>query len=141
MPGRLTKQYNGQAANTLYWGSDVATLRHLGIVDDAYELASDYQAGERDVPTATVNVVAPATIYNMNSSSPQTVSLGLTGWLPKGSILTIAQLGTGAFTIVPATGVTVTTAAASLVSKGQWNVAQLLKTGPNSWIAFGGIGG
>lgn len=143
MPLRLLKPYNGQAANTLYWGpgDELPRLRSLGVGDDNYELASDYQAGERDVTTSSVNVVAPATIYNMNSSSAQTVNLGTTGWLAKGSLLTFVQLGAGAFTIVPATGVSVVTAETSLVSKGQNRVGQLLKIGQNNWIAFGGFGG
>lgn len=144
MPLRLLKPYNGQPAGTLYWSGvadEIGRLRSLGIGDDNYELATDYQQSERDVTTASVNVVTPAVVYNMNSATAQTVNLGTTGWLPRGSILTIIQLGAGAFTIVPATGTTVVTSATSLVSKGQYSVAQLIKISANGWVAFGGLGG
>lgn len=143
MPLRLLKPYNGQAANTLYWapGDELPRLRSLGIGDDNYELASDYQAGERDVTTASVNVVAPATIYNMNSATAQTINLPIRRDLPKGAQLKFVQLGAGAFTIVPASGVTVSTALASLTSLGQYRVAFLEKTGPDTWVAHGGLGG
>lgn len=143
MPLRLLKAYNGQAANTLYWapGDELPRLRSLGIGDDNYELASDYQAGERDVTTASVNVVSPATIYNMNSGSAQTINLPIRRDLPKGSQLTFVQLGAGAFTIVPATGVTVNKRAASLVSLGQYSVVRLVLVAPDTWVATGDLGG
>lgn len=141
MPVRLLKPYNGQAANTTYWGNDESAMRGSGIADDQLELASDYQQLTREVVTATVIINNRALVYNMNSASAQTATMPRTGfWLP-GTVVSVVQLGTGAFTIVPSSGVTINTSATSLVSKGQYNIAQLLKIGPNSWVAAGGLGG
>lgn len=141
MPVRLTKPYNGQAANTVYWGTDEQELKSTGNADDLLELASDYQGQARTVTTATATVNRNAKIYNMNSSSAQTITVPTLGFYPVGTVLTFVQLGTGAFTIAAGTGVTISTALSSLISKGQYNIAQLIKTAPGVWVAFGGLGG
>lgn len=84
----------------------------------------------------------PTVFYEMNSGSAQTLTIptGMTRW-PIGSIMTIVQLGAGAVSIAAAGGVTINTAASSLISQGQYNVIQLLNMGTDSWLAFGGLGG
>lgn len=141
MPVRLLRAYNGQAANTMYWGNDEASMRSIGVADDQLEMATDYQQATREVTSATVIINNRALVYNMNSASAQTATMPRTGfWLP-GTVVTVVQLGTGAFTIVASSGVTINTAYTSLVSKGQYNIAQLVKVGTNSWVAAGGLGG
>lgn len=141
MPVRLLRPIADQAAGTLYWGSDQAALRAVGAADDLIEQATDYQESARIVTTATATTSENAHVYRMNSASAQTLNLKqFQAWAP-GTVITIIQEGAGATTIVPASGVTVNTALSSLITKGQYNVAQLIKTGAASWIAFGGLGG
>lgn len=141
MPVRLIKSYNGQAAGTLYFGADEDQLRATGNADDQIELATDYAPLTRIVTAATANVTRTAKTYWMNSANPQTITVGQTGYLPVGAVLTFEQKGAGAFTIVAGSGVTIVTTLTSLISKGANNIAQLVKDGPNSWTAFGGLGG
>jgi hypothetical protein len=143
MPVRLTKPYGGQAVNTLYWGSDQSSLRNVGLADDQIELASDYAPWTRIVTAAVATVSQNALKYQMNSGSAQVLNLPLTGFFPVGTVLTVEQLGTGATTVTPATGVTVSlgNGITSLITKGQNYVGQLEKVGPNSWNAFGGFSG
>lgn len=141
MPVRLTKPYGGQAANTLYWAADQATLRATGLADDYIELASDYADHSRTVPDATAMASRNAVIYRMNSGSAQALTIPLSGFWPIGTVLTVEQVGAGATTVSGATGVTINTALSSLVTKGQNSVGQLIKTGTNTWNAVGGFGG
>lgn len=140
MPVRLLRAHNGQAAGTLYWGPDEDVLRSAGTADDDIKSATDYQDLARIVTGATATATRNAIVYRMTSASPQTITIPPSGFWPVGTVLSFVQIGAGAFTIVPATGVTINTALSSLVSKGQWNVGQLLKIDANSWIAFGGMG-
>jgi len=143
MPVRLTKPYGGQAVNTLYWESDQGTLRNVGIADDQIQLASDYSPWTRIVTAASATVSQNALKYQMNSATAQVLNLGLTGYYPIGTILTVEQLGAGKTTVTPATGVTVSlgNGVTSLITNGQNYVGQLEKVGPNSWNAFGGFSG
>lgn len=140
MPVRLIKQYKDQAANTMYWGSDESELLSLQVADTQIQLASDYQEQGRIVTASIANTNRNATYYQMNSAAPQTLTVNVNGgWLP-GTVLTVVQQGAGAFTLAAGAGVTINTAAASLVSKGQYNVCQLVKGFNETWIAVGGIG-
>lgn len=141
MPVRLLRPSNDQAANTLYWGADQHILLATGVADTRIELASDYQESTRRVTTAAATTSGNAHVYRMNSATPQTLTISQFGSWPDGSIITVVQEGTAATAIVPVSGVTINTALSSLITKGQYNVAQLIKTGPASWIAFGGLGG
>lgn len=138
MSVRLLQPYMGQAANTLFWGAQQGDLVANGIADTQIERASDY--GARIVTSATATIFRTATVYRMNSASAQTLTMPATGYWPINTVITIVQEGAGATTIAPAAGVTIDKAAASLVTKGQWNVAQLVKIGANAWVAVGGIG-
>lgn len=143
MPVRLTRAYNGQAANTLYWGADQGTLRATGLADDQIELASDYATGERISSDAAVTVSRNAIVYNMNSASAQTLTIPMSGFWPVGTVLTVIQWGAGKTTIVGATGVTISAGNgnSTLVTGGQNYVAQLIKAMNNTWIAVGGLSG
>jgi hypothetical protein len=140
MAVRLLRAVNGQAANTTYWGTDERDLVALGYADYLIERASDYQDATRVVTTATAVTVQGASVYLMNSGSPQTLSVDTSGYWARGHVLTVVQLGAGAVTIAGRPGVTITTAQSSLVMKGAQNIAQLLKIGPDTWVAFGGLG-
>lgn len=147
MPVRLLSASQGQAANTLFWGplADEYGLIAANMADNQIELSTDYQPYTRTVPStvSTATVSRTALNYLMNSGSAQTLNLPLTGFFPVGTVLSITQLGTGATTVVPATGVTVNlgNGITSLITKGQSYIGQLQKVGPNSWNAFGGFGG
>ncbi len=141
MPVRLTRAYGGQAANSLYWGADQATLRSVGIADDDIESASDYAQQARTVTEATANASRNALIYRMNSGSAQVLNIPQSGFWPVGTVLTVAQMGAGATTVTPASGVTINTKLSSLATGGQRSVGQLIKDGPNTWTAVGGFGG
>lgn len=141
MPVRLLRPYAGQAVGTTYHGTDETVLLATGTADSRIELATDYNVSTRTVTTSTVTASQNNLQYYMNSASAQTITIPISGYWPLGTVLTIIQIGTGAFTIVAATGVTINTALSSLISKGRYNVAQLEKVAPDTWIAFGGIGG
>lgn len=142
MPARLVKPYDGQLANTLYWGSatSLEQLRALGIADDRVELASDYAPLSRRTTAATVTSTSTARVYHQNSASGQTLTINLLGF-PQDTVLTVIQEGAGKTTLAAATGTTLNTAAASLLTSGQYAVAQIMVTGPGVGIAFGGLGG
>jgi hypothetical protein len=135
MPVRLTKPYNGQAANTLYWGTDQAVLRNAGLADDAIEDASDYAKASRVVTAATANSSSNATTYRMNSSSAQALTLNPSGYWPKDTVLTIVQEGAGATTVLGGTGVTI---AGNTATTGAGKVLQLLKGAGETWVGVGG---
>lgn len=143
MPVRLLQAVQGQAANTLFWGTtaDENALLGLNQADNQIELASDYSPYTRIVTAATANISRNAMVYQMNSATAQTLTLSATGYFPLGSVLTVIQIGAGATTVVAGTGVTISTALTSLVTKGVNNIGQLIKTGPMTWIAYGGFGG
>lgn len=141
MPVRLLKAYGGQAANTLYWAADQATLRNVGIADDRIEEASDYSLLSRTVTEAAATASRNALIYRMNSGSAQALTIPMSGFWPVGTVLTIKQDGAGATTVTPASGVTINTKLSSLVTGGQRSVGQLIKDGANTWTAVGGFGG
>jgi hypothetical protein len=136
MPKRLVKPYNGQAANTLYWGTGQEQLIALGIADDYVELASDYVAfGDRVETSAAATVSHNARKYSMNSGSAQTLTLNATGYFPKDTVLTVQQMGAGATTVSPGVGVTISGATATT---GQNKVLQLIKGAGETWVGVGG---
>ncbi len=143
MPVRLRKPYLGQAANTLFWaGSAVENdLLASGVADTMLDQASDYQELARIVIAATASTSRNARVYRMNSVSGQTLTVQQPGYLVPGDVLTVIQEGAGAVTVVGASGVTINTALSSLVTKGQWNVGQLVYRGSNLFVAVGGFGG
>lgn len=143
MPVRLTKPYEGQPVNTLYWASTTIenALRSTSNADDQIELASDYSPWARTVTGAAATASRSAVIYRMNSGSAQALTIPLSGFWPVGTVLTIEQNGAGATTVAGATGVTINTALSSLVTKGVNNVGQLIKDDVNTWTAVGGFGG
>lgn len=65
-----------------------------------------------------------------------TVPTNATVAFPIGSIIALAQLGAGQVTISPAVGVTVN-AVPGLKIAAQYGVAELLKTGTDTWLAYG----
>jgi hypothetical protein len=79
----------------------------------------------------------------MNSSSAQTLTLGLTGFFPVGKVITVKQEGTAKTTIVPGTGITIVlgNGVATLLTGGQNYLGQLIKDSATQWTAFGGFGG
>lgn len=83
------------------------------------------------------------TFYLMNGASPQTITIPSSSVTPYdvGAVITFIQIGTSPFTVAPASGVTINTALSSLISKGQYNVSQVMNIGKDSWVAFGGLGG
>ncbi len=124
---RLLKQHEGQAANTVYWASGAVEQQLIasGTADTQVELASDYEQQGRFITSATA----------------QTLTLGQSGYWPIGKVITVSQMGTGAVTVAPASGVTVNTKLTSLVTGGQYSIGQLKKVATNTWLAFGGFGG
>lgn len=146
MPVRLIQPYMDQAANTLYWGADQATIRAMGIADDRLDLASDYGQGrDRVVTTSTAVVSMNATTYRMNSASAQTLTLNPTGYLPKDTVLTVIQMGAGATTITAGPGVTIMPGygLSGLVTQGVNYTFQLTKGAGETWVASavgGGVG-
>ena len=143
MPVRLLTPYNGQAVRTTFWSTreEEAQLIASGNADTQIELAIDYQQQARLITTPTGIVSRNAVDYIFTSGSAQTLTLGISGFWPMGTVVTISQLGTGAVTVAPATGVTVNTKLSSLVTGGQYSIGQLKKVGADTWLAFGGFGG
>lgn len=134
MPVRLTKPYEGQAANTLWWGSTAMenTLRGAGLADDQIELASDYEPHARIVTAATANTSRNATTYRMRSSSAQTLTIAPSGYWQPGQEIRIIQEGTGATTLVAASGVALAPNVLAATA-GQYGVARLIKGWGETW--------
>lgn len=145
MPVRLLRPYGGQAVNTLFWAPFATEdmLKATSNADDRVELASDYAPQTRIATGAAVNTSFNASIYKMNSPTAQTLTVNASGYWPAGYVLTVEQLGAGATTVVGASGITVNPGQglASLVTKGQRAVGQLIKELDGSWTAIGGFGG
>lgn len=143
MPVRLIQPFMDQAANTLYWGTGQRDLLVNGIADTNLERASDYTPnGDRIVTTATATASENATTYRMNSGSAQALTIPLSGWWGKDTVLTVIQAGAGATTLTPAAGVTITpgNGLTGLVTQGVNRVAQLIKGAGETWVAIGGLG-
>ena len=140
---RLLKQHEGQAANTVYWASGAVEQQLIasGTADTQVELASDYEQQGRFITSATANTTHNASDYIMTSATAQVLTLGQSGYWPIGKVITVSQMGAGAVTVTPATGVTVNTKLTSLVTGGQYSIGQLKKVAANTWLAFGGFGG
>lgn len=139
MPVRLIKQYNDQAANTLYWGADQANLRAIGLADDAIELASDYAKQERVVSGTAATTSFNAATYRFTGSAPAVLTIAPSGYWAKGSVLTIIQDGTGSVTLAAGSGVTLTPAAVAAVSNSQYGVARLIKGANETWDVQAGF--
>ena len=58
---------------------------------------------------------------------------------PINAQVTVEQSGGNAVTIIQASGVTVNSAGANMVTNGQYAVFGLTKVGPNEWTAFGNL--
>ena len=56
-----------------------------------------------------------------------------------GANLTVVQIGAGATTLTPGAGVTINSFQSQTVLSGQWAVATLVKTGVDTWVAFGNL--
>ena len=75
------------------------------------------------------------------SASTLTVPLNSSVAFATGVVIKIIQLGAGAVTITPTGGVTISSNATSLAMT-QYQVATLIKTGTNTWVAnLGAAGG
>ncbi len=58
---------------------------------------------------------------------------------PSGTIITLAQYGTGQVIIVPDTGVTLRSSGGKTKTTGQYSVATLYKRDTNEWYLYGDI--
>ena len=58
---------------------------------------------------------------------------------PVGTVITLIQTGAGQTTITPGSGVTIQSENSKLKLKAQYATAGLLKTGTDTWVAFGNL--
>ena len=56
-----------------------------------------------------------------------------------GSVIHVAQMGTGQVTISPGSGVTLNSAGGALKTRGQYSVLSIEKTDTNTWLVYGDI--
>jgi hypothetical protein len=75
----------------------------------------------------------------MNNSASTTVTVPPNGSVafPVGSVVNLAQFGTGQVTIAPGSGVTVSSEGSKTKTAGRYAVASLLKVSTDAWILFG----
>lgn len=83
-------------------------------------------------------------LITMNNAAANTLTIPLNASVafPVGTTISVEQLGAGKTTIAATGGVTLnylSTLTAAIV--GQYGVAQLIKTGTDTWTLFGAIGG
>jgi hypothetical protein len=128
-------------------GSTVPAGTVLNLLGDDASGKTVVQAAFSGAQIAAANYTLAATdlgaVKEFNSVTAQTwtIPLATVASFPVYAVLTGIQTGAGAVTIVAASGVTITTALTSLISKGASNVFQLMYLGGNKWLAFGGLGG
>lgn len=80
----------------------------------------------------------PSILYVMNSSDPQTLTIGVDlEDISIGSAITVLRKGVGSVTIIPAEGVTVLKSSATLSISEQYKTVQFLKIAANEWVAIG----
>ena len=89
----------------------------------------------------TLAITDKDAVIQTNNSSANTITIPLnsTAPFPIGSMINIAQLGTGQTSIVATGGVTVQSESNKLKLYGQYAVAGLLKTDTNTWLLFGNV--
>ena len=83
-------------------------------------------------------------MVTMNNASANTVTVPLNASVafPIGTTVAIQQLGAGKTTVAATGGVTLNyLSTLTLAIVGQYGVAQLIKTGTDTWTLFGAIGG
>lgn len=80
-------------------------------------------------------------LLEMRKNSPQTITVpnNTSVAFPVGTKIDILQTGTGAVTVVGASGVTINSAGAKTRINSQWESAVLLKQATNTWVLTGSL--
>lgn len=80
-------------------------------------------------------------MVTISSSSPHTLTVPPNSSVAFliGTAIDVAQVGTGAVTLTPGSGVTINSASGNLVTNGQYTACTLYKTGTNTWLAVGNL--
>lgn len=88
----------------------------------------------------TLALADAASVVTLSNSSAitATVPTNASVAFPIGTRIRLSQIGSGQVTITPDSGVTVNSAA-GLKTSAQYAVAELVKTGTNTWLASGGL--
>lgn len=81
----------------------------------------------------------PYTTFGSSSATTVTVPPNGTVAFPTGSQIDVLQVGTGAVTFAPGSGVTINSYQGELTILGQYKWATLIKTGTNTWDLYGDL--
>jgi hypothetical protein len=114
--------------------ANVTDLIVTGNTNIQYQLSS--QSASYTLVLSDNGKVIP---INSSGSAVVTVPPESSVNFPIGTSITIVQTGTGQTTLAAGIGVTVLSDASKLKIKGQYAVAGLLKTGSDTWVAFGNL--
>jgi len=106
-----------------------------GVNDIAFVVTNAQTASYTLVLTDVAKVVTMSVATGNNLTVPPNSSVAF----PTGSVITIAQIGAGQTTLVAGSGVTISSNGSKLKLNGQYAVATLIKTGTDSWLAFGNL--
>lgn len=127
--GLVPAPASGDAASGKYLKADGAwsnpNIVALGAQTASYTLALSDACGVVTVSNASANTLT----VPPNSS----VAFAI------GTQVAVYQIGAGQTTIAPGSGVTISTAAATLKLRAQYSGATLLKTGTNTWLLIGDL--
>jgi len=128
----------------------MATLQSR-IADLITDLGTDYKAIVASIKAVTINSqsgtsytlvlgdAGEAVECNNGSAITLTVPPNSSVAFPVGTVIEIVQLGAGAVTITPGSGVTINSRGAVLKTSGQYAMAYLRKRATDTWIATGDL--
>jgi hypothetical protein len=89
--------------------------------------------------TLTLSDANKVVELNFNSGNNLIIPTNTAVAFPSGTIITLAQYGTGQVTIVADTGVTLRSSGGKTKTTGQYSVATLYKRDTNEWYLYGDI--
>jgi hypothetical protein len=89
----------------------------------------------------TLALVDAGRAVEINSSSATTLTIptNTSVAFPIGTVIEITQIGTGAITITPASGVTLQSASNRLRTNEQYSAASIRKRSTNTWLVVGDL--
>ena len=118
-------------ANVLTYNSSTTKWENGGT-----RVTVSYQTG-----SYTLVMIDAGRAVEINSSSATTLTVPTNASVafPIGTCIEVTQIGTGAITITPASGVTLQSAGGLLDTRVQYSTASLRKRSANTWLVVGDL--
>jgi len=116
------------------WG----TVGAAGLADDVWAKKLTLNAQTASY-TLVLSDAGKIVTMNVASANTLTVPPNSSVAFPVGSNLTVVQIGAGATTLTAGVGVTINSFQSQVVLSGQYAAVTLVKTGTDTWLAFGNL--